>query len=160
MPFVPKGGLGLLSTGMMAVGPGGSQGPEEMEMEEAAPYRPYRMNYNQPTTAQILAGNGSGFSYNTGGIVALSGGGRFLNGPGDGMSDSIPASIQGANSAQPARLADGEFVIPADVVSHIGNGSSDAGSKRLYDMLSRVRKARTGKSKQAPKINAHKYLVS
>ena len=81
--------------------------------------------------------------------------GGYLNGQGDGMSDSIPATIEGK---QPARLADGEFVIPADVVSHIGNGSSKAGSKRLYAMLDRVRKARTGHTKQGKQIKAEKYL--
>jgi hypothetical protein len=81
--------------------------------------------------------------------------GGYLDGQGDGMSDSIPATIEGK---QPARLADGEFVVPADVVSHIGNGSSKAGSKRLYAMLDKVRKARTGHTKQGREINPNKYL--
>jgi hypothetical protein len=81
--------------------------------------------------------------------------GGYLDGPGDGMSDSIPATIEGK---QPARLADGEFVIPADVVSHLGNGSTKAGSQRLYGMLDKVRKARTGTKKQGKQINADKYL--
>jgi hypothetical protein len=81
--------------------------------------------------------------------------GGYLNGQGDGMSDSIPATIEGK---QPARLADGEFVIPADVVSHLGNGSSKAGSKRLYAMLDKVRHARTGNKKQGKEIKAEKYL--
>jgi hypothetical protein len=81
--------------------------------------------------------------------------GGYLNGNGDGMSDSIPATIEGK---QPARLADGEFVVPADVVSHIGNGSSKAGSKRLYAMLDKVRKARTGHTKQGKQINPSKYM--
>lgn len=80
---------------------------------------------------------------------------RFLSGGGDGMSDSIPANIEGK---QEARLADGEFVIPADVVSHIGNGSSKAGAKRLYEMMDRVRHARTGKQRQAPQINAKRLM--
>jgi len=83
--------------------------------------------------------------------------GRYLKGGGDGMSDSIPATI---NGKQPARLADGEFVIPADVVSHLGNGSSDAGAKRLYAMMDKVRVARTGKKKQAPAINSAKYMTA
>jgi hypothetical protein len=93
-----------------------------------------------------------------GGISSLGGysdGGRMLKGPGDGMSDSIPASI--ANK-QPARLADGEFVVPADVVSHLGNGSTDAGAKQLYAMMDKVRKARTGKKKQAPAVKANRYM--
>lgn len=93
-----------------------------------------------------------------GGISDLGGysdGGRMLKGPGDGMSDSIPASIGGR---QPARLADGEFVVPADVVSHLGNGSTDAGAKQLYSMMDKVRKARTGNKKQGKQINPRKYM--
>ena len=81
--------------------------------------------------------------------------GGYLDGQGDGMSDSIPATIEGK---QPARLADGEFVVPADVVSHLGNGSSKAGSKRLYAMLDKVRHARTGNKKQGKEINPAKYM--
>jgi hypothetical protein len=81
--------------------------------------------------------------------------GGYLDGAGDGMSDSIPATIEGK---QPARLADGEFVIPADVVSHLGNGSSKAGSKRLYAMLDKVRHARTGNKKQGKQIKPAKYM--
>jgi hypothetical protein len=81
--------------------------------------------------------------------------GGYLDGAGDGMSDSIPATIEGK---QPARLADGEFVIPADVVSHLGNGSSKAGSKRLYAMLDKVRHARTGNKKQGKQINPARYM--
>lgn len=81
--------------------------------------------------------------------------GGFLQGRGDGMSDSIQATI---NDKQPARLADGEFVVPADVVAHLGNGSSKAGAQRLYEMMARVRKARTGTTKQAPEIKAEKFV--
>jgi hypothetical protein len=93
-----------------------------------------------------------------GGISSLGGysdGGRMLKGPGDGMSDSIPGVIGGR---QPARLADGEFVVPADVVSHLGNGSTDAGAKQLYSMMDKVRKARTGKKAQGKQINPRKYV--
>lgn len=96
--------------------------------------------------------------YAEGGISSLGGysdGGRMLKGPGDGMSDDIPGIIGGK---QPARLADGEFVVPADVVSHLGNGSTDAGAKRLYAMMDEVRRARTGNKKQGKKIKAEKYL--
>jgi hypothetical protein len=92
------------------------------------------------------------------GIVKMAAGGmppRFLSGGGDGMSDSIKATI---NDNQPARLADGEFVIPADVVSHLGNGSSKAGAKQLYSMMDKVRKARTGNPKQGKQINPRKYM--
>lgn len=95
-----------------------------------------------------------------GGIMSLARGGKpssggYLDGPGDGMSDDIPATIAGK---QPARLADGEFVIPADVVSHLGNGSTKAGAKHLYKMMDRVRQARTGTKKQGRQINPSKYL--
>jgi len=89
------------------------------------------------------------------GSYAAGGNPRLLKGPGDGMSDNIPATIGGK---QPARLADGEFVVPADVVSHLGNGSTDAGAKHLYDMMDRVRKARTGNKKQGKQIKPEKYL--
>jgi hypothetical protein len=93
-----------------------------------------------------------------GGIAHLgdySDGGRLLKGPGDGMSDNIPATI---GRKQPARLADGEFVVPADVVSHLGNGSTDAGAKKLYAMMDKIRRARTGKKKQAPAVKANKFM--
>jgi hypothetical protein len=80
---------------------------------------------------------------------------RFLSGGGDGMSDDIPAMI---GDKQPARLADGEFVIPADVVSHLGNGSSKAGAKRLYEMMADIRRERTGTKKQAPAIKPSKFM--
>jgi hypothetical protein len=91
----------------------------------------------------------------SGGLGGYSDGGRMLKGPGDGMSDSIPATI---GKKQPARLADGEFVVPADVVSHLGNGSTDAGAKKLYSMMDKIRNARTGKKKQAPAVRADKYM--
>jgi len=95
-----------------------------------------------------------------GGIADLgsySDGGRMLRGPGDGMSDSIPASISGK---RPARLADGEFVVPADVVSHLGNGSTDAGARQLYAMMNKVRKARTGRKAQGREINPRQYMAA
>jgi hypothetical protein len=82
-------------------------------------------------------------------------GGRYLSGPGDGMSDDIKANIDGQ---QEARLADGEFVIPADVVSHLGNGSSNAGAKKLHEMMDRIRHARTGNPKQGKQVKPEKYL--
>jgi hypothetical protein len=88
-------------------------------------------------------------------LGSYSDGGRMLKGPGDGMSDSIPGVI---GKKQPARLADGEFVVPADVVSHLGNGSTDAGARKLYSMMDKIRKARTGKKKQAPQVKTDKYL--
>jgi len=105
--------------------------------------------------ASMAAG---GMAYAGGGISSLgsySDGGRMLKGPGDGMSDNIPAQI---GSKQPARLADGEFVVPADVVSHLGNGSTDAGARQLYGMMDRIRAQRTGKKKQAPRVNPKKAM--
>ena len=81
--------------------------------------------------------------------------GGYLQGPGDGMSDSLPAMI---GNNQPAALSEGEFVIPADVVSHLGNGSSNAGSKRLYAMMDEVRKARTGTEKQGKEIKPERFM--
>jgi hypothetical protein len=91
------------------------------------------------------------------GLNTYAAGGKLLRGPGDGMSDSIPAVINGARP-QRAALADGEFVIPADVVSHLGNGSTEAGSKRLYSMMDKIRKARTGNPKQGKQINPNRFL--
>jgi hypothetical protein len=94
-------------------------------------------------TVGPTSGYAQGGYLNTGGTV------------GDGMSDSIPATI---NGDQPAALSDGEFVIPADVVSHLGNGSSSAGAQRLKDMMSRLRKARTGNEEQGKQIAPKKYM--
>jgi hypothetical protein len=118
-----------------------------------------RFKYNPDRyTPSIATPNVYRPSYAGGGLAALGGysdGGRMLKGPGDGMSDSIPATIAGK---QPARLANEEFVVPADVVSHLGNGSSDAGAKQLYKMMDKVRSARTGKKAQAKQINPNKYM--
>lgn len=115
---------------------------------------------NMPTSAKskdsgdVEAASGGIMQSSLGGYAA-GGNPRLLKGPGDGMSDNIPATI---NGRQPARLADGEFVIPADVVSHLGNGSTEAGAKHLHAMMNKVRKARTGNPKQGKQINARKYM--
>ncbi len=93
------------------------------------------------------------FGYAQGGVSSLAP--RYLDGAGDGMSDSIRANIDGQ---QEARLADGEFVIPADVVADMGNGSSNAGAERLYSMMDRIREARHGTTKQPPEINVNKMM--
>jgi hypothetical protein len=96
-----------------------------------------------------------GGMYNLG---SYSDGGRLLRGPGDGVSDDIPATI---GEKQPARLADGEFVVPARIVSEIGNGSTEAGARKLYAMMDRVQKSRAktvGKNKVAANTRAEKYL--
>ena len=139
---------------------------------EPDPNVPYSFNFNPatgsmspdapvmrqiiPTATTMDAGNYAG-----GGIAALGGysdGGRMLRGPGDGVSDSIPAVI---GDRSPARLADGEFVVPARIVSELGNGSSEAGARKLYAMMDRVQKARsktTGKNKVAVNSRADKAL--
>jgi hypothetical protein len=89
-----------------------------------------------------------------GGIIGLKQG-RYLNGTTDGMADKIRTSI---DDKQPAALSHGEFVIPADVVSHLGNGNSEAGADRLYKMMDKIRTARTGNKKQGRQINPNKYL--
>lgn len=115
-------------------------------------YRPYTYDYTRRAAeGGVMYGNGGGIST----LGSYSDGGRLLKGPGDGMSDDIPASI---GETQPAALADGEFVIPADVVSHLGNGSTDAGAKQLYKMMDKIRHARTGNKKQGKQINPDKFL--
>jgi hypothetical protein len=89
-----------------------------------------------------------------GGLTAMAKG-RYLQGTTDGMADKLPASIDGR---EPAKLSHGEFVVPADVVSHLGNGNSDAGAKKLYSMMDKIRMARTGTKKQGKQINPDKYM--
>jgi hypothetical protein len=120
---------------------------------------PNRLAYNHDTGEYTIRATGEKYAAG-GGISGLrpneyKAGGRYLKGPGDGMSDNIKANIDGR---QEARLADGEFVVPADVVSHIGNGSSNAGAKKLHAMMNRIRHARTGNPKQGKQIKAEKYL--
>ena len=102
-----------------------------------------------------MAGGGMAQQFNLG---DYSDGGRLLRGPGDGISDSIPATIGGK---RPARLADGEFVVPARIVSELGNGSTEAGARKLYAMMDRVQKARrgtVGKGRVAKNSRSEKYL--
>ena len=116
------------------------------------------VNYFTPTTYTAKAAEGGLMNLAAGGISDLGGysdGGRLLRGPGDGVSDSIPATIGGK---QPARLATGEFVVPARIVSELGNGSTEAGAKKLYAMMDRVQKARRRTKNVAADTKAHKYL--
>ena len=155
-PIVPTAYGGLTAAGVSG-----------LQSKSNAPSTPLTMDYIQslagqygmsipsnmlPASAAPKYAQGGNIQSSLGGY---SDGGRLLKGPGDGMSDTIPASI--ANK-QPARLADGEFVVPADVVSHLGNGSTDAGAKHLYKMMDNVRKARTGRKAQGKQIKAGKYL--
>ena len=105
----------------------------------------YGINYGGDPTYTKMA---------EGGLTNLASG-RYLQGQTDGMADQIPAQI---GKDQPAALSHGEFVIPADVVSHLGNGNSDAGAKKLYQMMDKVRQARTGNKKQGKKINPDKFM--
>ena len=127
---MPMGQINLAPPGVKGAAPGASLYPES-------------------------AAQGGIMRASTLGGYAAGGNPRLLKGPGDGMSDNIPATI---NGRQPARLADGEFVIPADVVSHLGNGSTDAGAKKLHQMMTQVRKERTGNPKQGKKINPNKFV--
>jgi len=130
------------------------------ELEDERKYREVRKKIDRMADPYTFAAYQSGRGLYDAALQNFAEGGlsnvpRFLSGGGDGMSDSIPATI---NNRQPARLADGEFVIPADVVSHLGNGSSKAGAKQLYAMMDRVRTKRTGKKKQAPAVNPRKTM--
>jgi hypothetical protein len=116
------------------------------------PVPPGTLNFTAPGMKEAASGGIMGYSL---GGYAAGGNPRLLKGPGDGMSDNIPATI---GNRQPARLADGEFVVPADVVSHLGNGSTNAGAKKLHGMMDKVRMDRTGKKKQAPAVNPNKYM--
>ena len=156
-------------------------GNKKEEVEKESGYRPYESwasgsggndsssNADNAGTEGESSGEAAGEKngglinrrYNMGGISSLgtySDGGQLLRGPGDGVSDDIPAQI---GARQPARLADGEFVVPARVVSELGNGSTDAGAKRLYAMMDRVQKNRrksVGKGKVAVDSKAYKHL--
>jgi len=115
----------------------------------------FNQQYVKRTAPRFAGGGISDAHYNLGGY---SDGGRLLRGPGDGVSDSIPAVI---GKKQPARLADGEFVVPARIVSELGNGSTEAGARKLYAMMDRIQKARgktVGKGKVAKNSRSEKYL--
>ena len=125
--------------------------------EEVAAYYKDHPVYGGITPEQVKAAFtdlGGTRKFARGGMTQ--GQGYYLGGPTDGMADQIPATI---NNMEPARLSDGEFVIPADVVSHLGNGNSDAGAENLYGMMERVRKDRTGNPKQGKQIDPNKYLA-
>jgi hypothetical protein len=128
--------------------------PEQGEAYRAAlletePDRAFWDPNSQMSLAYMYGGAPAGYGFAAGGLASLT------QGPGDGMSDSIPTSI---NGSQPAALSDGEFVIPADVVSHLGNGSTDAGAKQLYAMMERIRAERTGNPEQGRQIDPSKIL--
>jgi hypothetical protein len=143
-----------------ALNPQGGLYPQGMidKTQYATPtQRPTSMEVLQAGPQRMFADGGNVQGYNLGGY---SDGGRLLKGPGDGVSDDIPAVI---GDKQPARLADGEFVIPARIVSELGNGSTDAGAKRLYAMMDRIqagRKKTVGKNNVAKDSKAKKHLLA
>lgn len=131
--------------------------PNAPAEKKESPFNPFK--FNNPKVGNIFnraaGGSISDAGYNLGGY---SDGGRLLRGPGDGVSDSIPAVI---GKRQPARLADGEFVVPARIVSELGNGSTEAGARKLYAMMDRIQSARgktVGKGKVAKNSRSDKYL--
>ena len=152
-----KGAAKLGSLGLPAVAgamvPEYNANPDDDPMSKYDPNR--RLNLNQQTTGiQNALKRDSGLRLNQP-YMQFNEGGYLETNMGDGMSDSISSSIEGE---QPAALSENEFVVPADVVSGLGNGSSDAGAEQLYAMMDRVRKARTGTEKQAPEINAERMI--
>lgn len=140
---------------------GGGRVERKRYVEEDTGVGPYSMSDDELDAMKYILKTSPGPKLASGGIASLGGeyaaGGKLLQGPGDGMSDSIPAVIKGAKP-QRAALAQGEFVVPADVVSHLGNGSTDAGAKRLYAMMDKVRQARTGTKKQGRQINPERFM--
>ena len=133
--------------------PGSAPVEDEEEKKKAAPFT-YTGNQGGMGASAISRAAGGSISH----LGDYSDGGRLLRGPGDGVSDSIPAMI---GKKQPARLADGEFVVPARIVSELGNGSTEAGARKLYAMMDRIQKARgktVGKGKVAKNSRSEKYL--
>jgi len=155
--YLPKGDAGIFKNDTTATK--NLSALEAEEYKRKALFKKYGVPMaTMPKTGIKSLGGDFSDTAARGGVAHLgdySDGGRLLKGPGDGMSDNIPAKI---GRKQPARLADGEFVVPADVVSHLGNGSTDAGAKQLYAMMDKIRRARTGKKKQAPAVKAKKFM--
>ena len=150
-------GVGKLSaTGLPAIAetmvPKYDANPDDNPMSKYDPKR--RLNVGMSTGIQNALKRDSKLRLNQP-FAQFAEGGYLETNMGDGMSDDIPSSIDGE---QPAALSENEFVIPADVVSHLGNGSSDAGAEQLYAMMDRVRKARTGNEKQGREIMSQEYM--
>ena len=163
-PEVPSAGgydgSGINPAGPTDMMPIGNTKPKEMTKAEvdaleaqAAPEMAHHMGIigNPTDENQRFAGGGIAQAFAKGGPTKP----RYLRGETDGMADQVKARIDGG---QEARLAHGEFVIPADVVSHLGNGNSDAGAKKLYAMMDKLRVARTGTKQQGKQIDPDKFL--
>ena len=145
-------GLPIVGTADMSPRKYFGPGPSSIRIDDA--YEAYLIRTGQADKINKNLFQPSGGMMAAGGIAQLNRG-SYLNGVSDGMADIIPATIEGN---QEARLSDGEFVIPADVVGGLGNGNSSAGAKTLYNMMDRVRMARTGTKKQSAQINPNKML--
>jgi len=130
-----------------------NQDPASNTFFGRTPAQPMQAPVELPATPPVGAAGGGLMGYAKGGIPTKPEG-TYLSGDTDGMADKIHATIDGK---QPARLAHGEFVVPADVVSHLGNGNSDAGAKQLYKMMDRIRMARTGTKQQGKEIDPNKF---
>jgi hypothetical protein len=159
-------GLGSLNAGGVGSGMAGTLGGPgygEYPLGSAGPrVPPSSPNYVPPPRASGGSGVGTGTLDEArpelraaGGLLGLAKGGYYLGGTTDGMADKVPARIDGR---QEARLSDGEFVVPADVVSHLGNGNSNAGAQQLYAMMDKVRQDRTGRKAQGKQINPKRYM--
>jgi hypothetical protein len=127
-----------------------AQGHLEGNMWVAPDGQRYQQDAEGNWVLMQLPGIGDNGGYAQGGIAQ----GMYLGGATDGMADSIPATIGGG---QQAALSDGEFVVPADVVSHLGNGNSEAGAQHLYGMMDQIRTARTGNPNQGKQIDPNKF---
>ena len=151
-------GLGMGSLGSFGDSTTAAANPTQAN---ARPIQTGQMpRYDQNTGRYVNAAQGGimGNGYAAGGMYNLGGysdGGRLLKGPGDGVSDSIPAQI---GNSQPARLADGEFVVPARIVSELGNGSTEAGAKQLYKMMDRIQAKRRKTKNMATDTKSYKAL--
>ena len=160
--YAPGTDMEKAKADFLAGGQGNQNSVQQPSMTSKSPGLQQRYTQQGMQNQPIFA-NGGMTGYAVGGglgsLGSYSDGGRLLRGPGDGVSDSIPATI--GRKQQPARLADGEFVVPARIVSELGNGSTEAGAKKLYAMMDRVQRARgktTGKNKVAANSRADKYL--
>ena len=147
----PYMGMGGMNQGYMGIGGLMGRLPSQPRVPAAPAVPSYKYDPESQEYTQLASGGLSN-------LGSYSDGGHLLKGPGDGVSDDIPAMI---GKHQPARLADGEFVVPARIVSELGNGSTDAGAKRLYAMMDRIqagRKKTVGKGKVAVDSKASKHL--
>jgi hypothetical protein len=129
--------------------------PQSRDRSPIVSRAPARVIEDRPVMETLEGLAGYTPRYAAGGLASLPGKGYYLGGTTDGMADQVPATIDGQ---QPAALSDGEFVIPADVVSHLGNGNSDAGAKQLHSMMDRLRQERTGTTKQGKQINPAAFM--